>query len=61
MMRWDALFSFVIPGAGALAPETRNKAARGSAKLSRTLAADRSPALRCGAAWFRVSAALRPE
>lgn len=29
--------SFVIPGGGALAPQTRNEAARESAKLSRTL------------------------
>jgi hypothetical protein len=29
------LFAFVIPGEGALAPQTRNEAARASANLSR--------------------------
>lgn len=59
---WGDLNPVVIPGEGALAPETRNLAARVSAKLSRT------PALMIvrdkitfGAAGFRVSATLRPE
>ena len=59
---WGDRIAVVIPGEGALAPETRNPAARVSAKLSRT------PALMIvhdkitfGAAGFRVSAALRPE
>ena len=58
---WVEGSTFVIPGEGALAPETRNPAARVSANLSRTLLAEPSPSLRCGAALFRVSAALRPE
>ena len=59
---WGDLNTVVIPGEGALAPQTRNPAARGSATLSRT------PALMIvrdkitfGAAGFRVCAALRPE
>ena len=59
---WGDPIAVVIPGEGALAPETRNPAARVSAKRSRT------PALMIlldkitfGAAGFRVSAKLRPE
>ena len=58
---WADLSSLVIPGGGALAPQTRNAAARESAKLSRTPLEETSPSLRFGAAAFRVSAALRPE